>query len=389
MKNIQYLVDNNIINNRSKSIKENKNIIIKIRAREFTSGTFNNILNDLLKINSLNNLPEIVVLKFNEIIFRDKSVQIMFECLIYYVCKNFKFKFKFEIKHYKVDNKFYSLNIKNSLLDKYNNVFFDKKTYIEEFDKININPDYFRKIIKDDNENCLSILLSELTIFLKKYNFSNNDKEKIADMIVELAGNANEHSLSDCLIDLTIDNTVTNRNKHHNCLGVDIVVIGFSPILLGDGIKKILTTNTISENSIPFKKDLNKAYQLHKKYFDDYYTFDDFCNISAFQWRFSGREKPIDKNGGTGLTKVIESLINASEANNCYVYSGNKVIFFKKDLIGIEYVDDNKGFNVGFNKEGSYHSNIPDKLCIGTSDFFLHGTLYNLTFIFPKNNGGF
>ena len=94
--------------------------------------------------------------------------------------------------------------------------------------------------------------------------------------------------------------------------------------------------------------------------------------------------------GGTGLTKLILSLAERSDAYRCYVVSGNRAINFYKELL--EY--DNERW-IGFNKEKDYVSNIPGKNnngeeVVSETLMFMPGTGYNLNFVMEvggKNSG--
>ena len=56
-------------------------------------------------------------------------------------------------------------------------------------------------------------------------------------------------------------------------------------------------------------------------------TKEDFYNICSFQHKISGR-KDVKSTGGTGLTKLIQTLEKMSDAHKCYVVAGKKVVNF-------------------------------------------------------------
>ncbi|MGL5965439.1 MAG: hypothetical protein ACRCZ9_00740 [Fusobacteriaceae bacterium] len=371
-------------------IRNDKNkITIKIRSELFDKKTIVNLFKKISMIKEQYNDEKItLILKLGNITFKDKSVYILLESMIYSVCKENKFKLKIIIKNMRLSNIYYS-HIKFSLLNKYKNSIIKKEDFIKDFLKIELSRFKYRKVVNSNNSLNLSKLLTELNSFFKLYNIDESFKEQLAEMLVELAGNANEHSESDCLVDLTIDNAV-NKIDMHKCIAVDIVVLNFSKILLGHGIKEnFKQSNKFSIRNRPIDKnrfiiDLKTAYENHKNKFSDEYTEEDFFNISTFQWRFSGRKDIVQENGGTGLTKVIEFLLDVSEANDCYVYSGTRAIVFHKDLIGVK---SKSNPYVGFNKELDYLNGVPDSSVIGKSLFHLNGTLYNLKFILPRLGG--
>lgn len=286
-------------------IRNDKNkITIKIRSELFDEKTIVNLLKKISVIKDQYDDEKItLILKLGNITFKDKSVYILLESMIYSVCKENKFKLKIIINNMRLSNIYYS-RITFSLLNKYKNAI--------------------------------------------------------------------------------------NKIDMHKCITVDIVVLNFSKILLGHGIKEnfkqskkfSILNRAIDKNS--FIRDLKIAYENHKTCFSDEYTEEDFFNISTFQWRFSGRKDIVQENGGTGLTKVIEFLLDVSEANDCYVYSGTRAIVFHKDLIGVK---SKSNPYVGFNKESDYLNGIPDSRVIGKSLFHLNGTLYNLKFVLPRLGG--
>ncbi|MGL5377459.1 MAG: hypothetical protein ACRDAT_04060 [Cetobacterium sp.] len=364
-------------------LKKDKNkIILKIRSNLFDEKTIVKIFRKISQAKKeFDNEKVTVILKLGDITFKDKSVYILLESMIYSICKESKFKFKVIVNTMRLSNIYYS-RITFSLLNKYKNTIIKKEEFIHDFLKMELSKFKYRKIVNSDESFNLSKLLTELNSFFIIYNINENFKEHLAEMLVELAGNANEHSLSDCLIDLTIDNAI-NKVDMHKCITVDIVVLNFSKILLGHGIKENFNANK-AFNRINFIKDLKIAYDNHSKYFSEEYTEEDFFNISTFQWRFSGRKDIVEENGGTGLTKVIQFLLDVSEANDCYVYSGTRAIVFEKELIGVKSKEIPY---VGFNKNSDYLNSIPDEKVIGKSMFHLNGTLYNLKFVLPKLGG--
>lgn len=377
------------------ALKKDKNkIIIKIRSSNFGGDTFYNVVSKLYKTIKEHNLEKnIVILKTDEIFFQDKTVYILLESVIYYICKNCKVNIKILNKSMQVKN-IYLANLNSSLLASYANEIIDKNKYITDFEKTLISKEKYRKIVSCGDKKNPSIVLTDLTNFFKIYKINEEFKEELVDMLVELIGNANEHSKSDCLIDLTIDNKVINKVDSHRCIALDISILNFSKTLLGDGIKEnFIKSNKFFLNLNPkttykenkFIQDLKYAYKNHSAKFDEKYTEEVFFNISTFQWRFSGRDEIVRENGGTGLTKVIEVLLNLSEAYKCYVYSGNKIIYFDKDFLKtIKVPERDKGFYVGFNESGDYLNHAPSKDIIGETPFHLNGTCYNFKFILPN-----
>ncbi|MEI3281658.1 MAG: hypothetical protein V8R61_02550 [Enterocloster sp.] len=102
-------------------------------------------------------------------------------------------------------------------------------------------------------------------------------------------------------------------------------------------------------------KDVWNAYKFHQGYFNSEYTEDDFFNIAAFQHKISGSIRK-EVTGGTGLTKLIYSLEKRSDAHNCYMSSGKRLLWFQREFL--EYNDDNW---IGFNLNKDFLTHIPER----------------------------
>ena len=355
----------------------NYKLTINVKDSEFNFMTLFKISRKIRSfVNNYSLNKEIIItINTNEIIFSDFSLYMLFESLLYFLCKNSKFKkIKFKNKKSKV---FLENDLENSIVFRNINNFITREEYMKEFEKLNISLTNFRKIVKyeKDNNEITSILYSELNVFLKTFKIQEYFKEQFIETIVELVSNANEHAKVDCLLDIRIDDVV-NKITEKDFYNISVSIINFSNVLLGSGIRKNFKNKNIK---IGFLKELEIAYKNHSYFFNEEYTEDDFFNISAFQWRFSGRNDIIEDNGGTGLTTLIRFLIEASELDSCYVFSGNTFIIFKK-----EFLVENEKKYIGFNKEQNYLNYPPDSSCVLKLPFFLNGTLYNFNFIVSK-----
>lgn len=69
--------------------------------------------------------------------------------------------------------------------------------------------------------------------------------------------------------------------------------------------------------------------------------------------------------GGTGLTTLIQSLEEMSDAHQCYVLSGNRIIKFLHDFL--EY-DSNDW--IGFNETNTFEKDIPNGRVIDRCPIF-------------------
>lgn len=82
----------------------------------------------------------------------------------------------------------------------------------------------------------------------------------MAEFLGELVGNANEHTNTDCILDIDVtEPKYVKKNDDPNKLfyGLNVAVVNFSNILLGDGIKKLLANNNILEGRYGIVKMLS------------------------------------------------------------------------------------------------------------------------------------
>ena len=190
-----------ISENDLKSIKlkvKNNKLNININDPIFSYLTLIKLLskiNKFIESYSLDNNISITII-INSLEFNDLSVYMLLESSLYYLCKNTRFK-KIKIKNRNKEIRaFLAGDLKNSIVFKNSNIFMNRETYINLFEKLEINRNLFRKIIKYDknNKESLSILYSELNYFFKIFNIRDEFKESFIETIVELVSNANEHA---------------------------------------------------------------------------------------------------------------------------------------------------------------------------------------------------
>lgn len=385
MKGIEKLLSQNY------EIENKKKKIIRHRGTLFDGDSLKQILEKLKSVMDCNEKKnKELIIKTSDLIFIDKATYILFETIFYFVCKETQIKIKFE--NNQMRTQIGEKITKHFLLQQYKNKFIDKEKFIKDFEKKKLTKESFRDILKvGDKPDKISILLDEIESSLKIYNISEDCRSQFSEVVTELVGNAVEHAKTDCLLDLS-SYYVYHKDDNHRSLYLDVVVLNFSDILLGDGIKnKCSLFNKFLEDD-DFRKDLRIAYKNHKNKFGTIlkkeakkkevtYLEQDFYNISAFQWRFSGRKETIKNNGGTGLTTFIKFLLKNSEANRCYVQTGDRIIRFKNALL----TSGNNKQYIGFNKMNDYLNNIPDSEALDIADFYLNGTIYNLVFVLSLN----
>lgn len=253
--------------------------------------------------------------------------------------------------------------------------------YIEKF-KSEIYRYHFRKVVNPDNieSNYVGKLQQEINSFLSTFYIEEEYRDDIVEMIGEIVGNVAEHAMTDCLldIDVTTDHIKNDSTKlqSDSYYGINIVIMNFSKILFGDKIKNRIINNNLSGNER--YELLNKAYEYHMSYFSEDYMLEDFANLASLQHKISGSPEK-GRAGGQGLTKLIKSLQDKSDMDNCYILSGNRVVYFKKDTLS--YDDDDW---LGFNEEKDFFNKIPDKDIISSCIVNFPGTAYNLNFVMKR-----
>ena len=153
-------------------------------------------------------------------------------------------------------------------------------------------------------------------------------------------------------------------------------MLNFSDKCLGDEIKEKIKNHYYKDSKR--YDSVENAYVFHKTRFKKAYTEEDFFNITAFQEKISGRVNET-KSGGTGLAELIKNLQEYAYEDYCYIMTGDKGLFFKKELLNY---DENNW--VGFNEDRNYLTNIPCKDALVRSHTYLPGTGYNFMFVFKE-----
>lgn len=305
----------------------------------------------------------------------DKLTYIMFECVCNYLIETCKRKVFVTFNAKETIN---TEGIGSSPLLLLGTMQKDRFLRFSQKYKKEIYKSHYRRIIEtkeDDDIYLLSKIMSDIDSFLKSFFITKQYRDAIAEVIVELAGNALEHTKTDCLIDLDVTEPYMKKETGGSFYGVNITIINFSPKLLGHSIsEKIRQKKVLNDRHLK----LLDAYSIHKDNFCSYYGEEDFYNISSFQHKISGRLKN-ESTGGTGLTKLISRLEGYSDAYHCYVITGDRAVFFHH-----EYLSYNEDGWIGFNKENDFLTQIPVKEILGFSKINMPGTAYNLNFVMKK-----
>lgn len=352
---------------------------------------FTNLLAFLSSVSKgiLKNFP--IIINLEKSMFADKLTFIILECILYYY-----------INDIKCSNIILKLNNKTEIITKGLelsplNLLCNTTMYIvdryQQFNKkfnLDLEKLHFRKIIlkeKDSYENPVtSLLMQDIESYLKINQVSKKYTDTIPGVISELVDNVIEHSDSDCLIDIDITpsnfkkfDPKTKRYSQENFYGLNVVILNISETLIGQKLKQKISGYT--NDVLPRYKNVKNAYNNLKDIFDDNYNEDDFFVIASFQDRISGR---MDSSftGGKGLTELLKSLQENVDTDtyNCYMLSGNKVLWFKKEFLSYN----SEGW-IGFNIQNDFYNCKPDPDTFVKIPFYFPGTAYNLNFVVKKN----
>ena len=332
------------------------------------------VISYITKKYSGNRFP--IVLNLGKFYFSDKLVYILLECLCYYIINYRKQQI---ILNFNATHTIASEGIQFSPLIMLG-VEKDYNTFNKKF-KFDIQMKHFRKLIDKktrDNSEYLSKLMHDVKGFLKFNNVDTKSCDELSEVIVELVGNAGEHGKTDCLFDLDItDNRYKFYKQEQNkYFGLNVSIVNFSEKLFNELLMERMKT----VHNLPERYNyINQAEKVHKEYFNENYSLNDFYTIASFQHKISGSLIKRDT-GGTGLTSLIKSLEERSKGHYCYMLSGNRIMFFSSELM--KY--DDKKF-IGFNKEGNFLTQPPEMTIFQSIETYLPGTAYNLSFAIERN----
>lgn len=325
-------------------------------------------------VNSLKvKLPIIIELK--NVRPEDKLCYILLECFCYHLISARNMKISITLK---VKSNIFIAGIALSPLKILSSSNPPQKyeAYMKKFTNEIHERHYRRLITTDENQDgvAASKISSEIEIFLRTFRIEQEYIDDVTEVIGELIDNGLEHSDADCLIDVDVTlNYVKDGDPDGIYYGVNIVIVNFSDVLIGDKIKQIY-----DQIQNDWYDKLRSAYNNHSKFWDDNYTINDFFTMAAFQNGISGRSL-TSNTGGTGLTQLISALESKSDAYNCYVISGNRILRFQQELLK----QDSFGW-VGFNSEHDFINKPPQKNNLVKSPISFPGVAYNLNFVLKK-----
>lgn len=255
----------------------------------------------------------------------------------------------------------------------------------EQFNKTyetDIRLSHYRRVVPKEwtyNGELGDYIIPDLMSTLSHYIDDESYSFALAEVISELVNNANEHNAADCLLDLDITGDYHKRDgSEGNYIGINVSIISFANTYIYEPLKdKIITKKYRGDRY----ERIVEVYETHKGFFGENYTDTEFFTIAAFQDRISGRAS-FSASGGTGLTKLLQSLEKYSDSSMCYMVSNDKALYFFKELL--DY--DSEGW-IGFNLEHDFLGRPPASFAFQKSPILFPGIGYNLTFVYKKGAG--
>lgn len=356
-----------------------KNIEIKLNHKYFTSKTLLYLAMNFKFLKKYKYIPKNVYLNLGRMLFLDKITYLILDAIIYdfLITTKHQLYIDIEVDLQKINNNGF---VGTALYNSVKNGRFSRELFIEVYNKeYYSNERFYRRLLKAErlrnDDEFISIVYTDVSSVLKSYCTDEEWVDSVAEIISELLCNVASHTDGDCLVHIDSNNNLLMKdvdNKQY--LSINIGIINFSENRLFDKIKENINEKKYNEDDSVYSK-IYSAYNEHERYFDDKYDEDDFFFITAFQNHVSSRSLD-SSSGGTGLTSLIEKIIGKTEKDYSYVLTGNNIIFFKNEYLGIS---DEKF--IGFNKERDYLHMRPAEEVLSKSELYVPGCAYNLLLI--------
>ncbi|MDT9722187.1 hypothetical protein QVE09_25080 [Paenibacillus sp. ClWae2A] len=368
-----------LINNEKKQVKKFKmyknSIVYRLDKPIFNGSAIKDIIGFVNAVEEKYHKVKLPIhFDLGNIKITDKLTYIIFECICNYLLQTCKRKVTVSFSAKEEIN---TEGIGSSPLLLLGTSIKDPLKFSQKFKKEIYKSHYRRVIETEENKDpyLLSMIMSDLDTFLKTFSVTKQYRDAITEVIIELAGNALEHTNTDCLIDLDVTEPYNKKETTDTFYGINITILNFSPKLLGYSIsEKIKNKEMLNERH----SKLLDAYTIHKQGFNSLYSEEDFYNIASFQHKISGRLKN-ESTGGTGLTKLIHRLEDYSDAYHCYVLTGRRGLFFERDFLSY-----NEEGWIGFNAEKDFLTKNPQEKLLINGHITMPGTAYNLNFVMKK-----
>lgn len=320
--------------------------------------------------------------------FKDRTVVLILELIIYSLCLKGNFNIYINIR---VEDKesiaynfyYYSflkeINRKQITNKKFCIMYekFSGRIYKQEIIGANIRKIIDKSTYKDVyqqmhmQQRLSSDIMSILSLIV-------NNEDMIDDaceIVDELIDNILSHTIGFGIVDVAAVKVISKKDND-DYIHIMINVINISDNFLFTNIKETYRRNV---NNFKLRSNIKDYYEAQREFFlDSNYSENMFFMVSAFQRGVSTRNR--NKIGGTGLNKSIMNFSKMSQKdlpeNQSYVYSNKDILMFNENILSSELI----GENIAFNYENDF-SKKPDEICLSNSTFNLNGTAYNLMYV--------
>lgn len=341
--------------------------------------------NDIELISNKNSNIRILI---NTGYFKDRTVVLILELIIYSLCLKGNFNIYINIR---VEDKesiaynfyYYSflkeINRKQITNKKFCIMYekFSGRIYKQEIIGANIRKTIDKSTYKDVyqqmhmQQRLSSDIMSILSLIV-------NNEDMIDDaceIVDELIDNILSHTIGFGIVDVAAVKVISKKDND-DYIHIMINVINISDNFLYTNIKETYRRNV---NNFKLRSKIKDYYEAQREFFlDSNYSENMFFMVSAFQRGVSTRNR--NKIGGTGLNKSIMNFSKMSQKdlpeNQSYVYSNKDILMFNENILSSELI----GENIAFNYENDF-SKKPDEICLSNSTFNLNGTAYNLMYV--------
>lgn len=398
LKNLVFNVD--YIKPYKKEKKEKRIYLIRIKKTDAINA--NDILFIQKNLNYINRFEKSenekrieLKLDIQAICFRDKTVVLILEILLFTLMQNIDITFYLNIRLFERNDIVYNF-FRFSYLYTINRHFIKSDKYCIEF--VNYHGEnyipYENNIVAAHFSKCffVDVYKADKDYLIYQQYLSNDiystlnlmlDNKKILDetcsIVDELVDNILCHTYGLGLVDIGVVKVKSNKDSDEY-LQFMINIINVSDNCLYSDIKDVYNNDKELKN----RKAIEYSYNCQKKYFDnESYSENLFFMITAFQKGTTTRS--LERRGGTGLNKSIINFSKRSQDDipekQSYVYSGNDILMFDSKVLNSNKIGD----HIAFNCDNDYNS-IPDKRCLSKSVFYLSGTAYNLMFVVKEDD---
>lgn len=341
--------------------------------------------NDIELISNKNSNIRILI---NTGYFKDRTVVLILELIIYSLCLKGNFNIYINIR---VEDKesiaynfyYYSflkeINRKQITNKKFCIMYekFSGRIYKQEIIGANIRKIIDKSTYKDVyqqmhmQQRLSSDIMSILSLIV-------NNEDMIDDaceIVDELIDNILSHTIGFGIVDVAAVKVISKKDND-DYIHIMINVINISDNFLYTNIKETYRRNV---NNFKLRSKIKDYYEAQREFFlDSNYSENMFFMVSAFQRGVSTRNR--NKIGGTGLNKSIMNFSKMSQKdlpeNQSYVYSNKDILMFNENILSSELI----GENIAFNYENDF-SKKPDEICLSNSTFNLNGPAYNLMYV--------